>query len=415
MLDVKPPPGGLILIVLPTLCFISEAQLYHPRILWWSWGMVERLEIPDDVGQVIICTLLLAERHQKTIERVARSRGISEVIRVSSSEKIVAWADKVPVNGVGKERLMEQDASGVKPGKPILVVGADTTAFDEVTRRDPRVRHWSAGDIRDGVSIPGDTEKIVSCPHAIGRKKAMFLERVIREARSAGRHIKSWEVPHQGRLREVLVSELGHVAEADGNGSGNGTGIRDVVPPVTADFGRDPEVLPGSTSTDGVSENPAVEEPQGTFKPEPVAVPGEGQDDIKEEEVPTPTMTKIDIVAAHMEETGGDIEGLLAFLKKGGYPDSKKQDIYNIKYQLAKRGEAPNREAKVKPAAAESRVIARTPAATANSSSFAARFAAAIAKISEGLAELQALEPEASRTAELAERYQAAAKLFGAK
>jgi hypothetical protein len=315
-----------------------------------------------------------------------------------------------------KERLiMTEKGSDDESGKPILVIGADATQFDEVTLGDPRVRLWGADEIREGASIPEGTEKIICCSPSIGRRKALMFQRIAQEERAAGRTVRIWDVPHQGRLREVLGNELKYSSAKP----------------------EDERVQQTEAAVVRESEEESVvvvvvEEELNAPKPQPV--PAEVQSEAetvvdvvveKSEEgeklemlKKTPIMRKSEIVRVHLEETGGDADKLLAILRKSGYPDAKKHDVYNMVYNARKVEEATGgrkASAKAEPKTSAQRANGpdKTPAPVATNSTFAVRFAAALAKITEGQAELKVLLTEAPELEKMADGYRTVAKLFG--
>jgi hypothetical protein len=147
-----------------------------------------------------------------------------------------------------------------------------------------------------------------------------------------------------------------------------------------------------------------------------------------------------DIVRANMVKTEGDTDLLIARLKKGGYPDPTRQQVYNLKCRVGNEinaQQAPKPEPKVKRKHTRRAKLAETPTSKASDTtqnpgtmppvnghdpagtkagakpngeangsgkastpavdvalSLAERRAKARAKIAEGLAELEALEPE---------------------
>lgn len=121
-------------------------------------------------------------------------------------EKIAIKVTKpqLPNNPSEVVRLVPDGGSAAS----VLVIGADTSKFEDHILRDPRIRHWGAKDVHEDVMVPDGTEKIISCTAEIKRVKASLLQKLVAMARADGRQIQFYEVHHQARLREVLQGEL---------------------------------------------------------------------------------------------------------------------------------------------------------------------------------------------------------------
>jgi hypothetical protein len=118
----------------------------------------------------------------------------------------------------------------------------------------------------------------------------------------------------------------------------------------------------------------------------------------------------IDIIRAHMEETGGETDALLAVLKKSGYPNATKQAVCTARWRVDQSAANIDFKARASKAAAPklgapAKRPAKRPVYPTNGVPFAARMAAAIKKIGEGLAELTALEGETGGVVKRVERY----------
>ena len=242
----------------------------------------------------------------------------------------------------------DRDAGKGKADKKfsILVVGADTSQFETQILRDRRVRHWGADDIKADGSIPSVTEKLIYCARAIKKAKTAILKRLIAEARNAGQSLKVWDVPHQGRLRQVLGEEL------------------TPLPPV------EPKIvqieIPAEASPTAVS----------SAKPQPEVQnePTKGGESVSQ--------TPEEIVAAHMESTGGDTNALLKIVCEQ-HPTASRTTIYNAKARIKKKGGLVQKS---------QRKVQSPSVSPANT--LTQRLFAAIRKIEEGLNELNEVAGE---------------------
>lgn len=340
MVNISPAPEGYILIILPTVFILSREQVLHPKIVWNSYGMImtDDWEIPPDVRQIIVCMDVLAEWHYGRVLAKARAHEIRSVFRVSTSEHIGEWVDSVPFSSDDstaaenykkyvalaainrKERMIEMAQANAntdgRPAKTILVVGADTTKFDEDMRRDPRLMHWGAGNVEDKTPIPDSVQTVIWCRPEIGHAKSVILQRIIENARGVGRSFKTFEAHHQQRLREVLSERLGNI-ENEKNARNNSAEI----------ISEDPITVPGIIRSDSVEANAPVvvpvTGPESSPLPIPSALPLPASVMIADGSVRRLVIVPEDkalpvqqIVARHYEEAKGESKLLIKFAQQ---------------------------------------------------------------------------------------------------
>jgi len=368
--------------------------------------MADTEEIPSDVRQVIICTSVLSADYQHLFEMRSLESGISDVHQVWSFDAILDWVDRLPRDyeaaagfiqvrlGLhakkkdGKERSMAKDRA---PGtKTILVVDADTTQLDEATRCDPRIRHWGARDIHEGASIPDGIDRVISCGASLKRTREAILAGMVKQARDAGRTMQHWNVPHQGRLRVVLAEELRRGVSGDAPQP----------PPVRLDIHKPengvPVPLPGA-APDGADHEDA---PQ----PEAFGENGNGGSDsadgIEGKANIMETITVGEIVRQNVAATGDDTNVLLTIVRRY-HPQFAEVSDQKIKARIwsalagLKRGKPAAAPGGVRPdASGRSGATPGFRPADAPSVTLGERYAAAVAKIQEGLDELNVLGAE---------------------
>lgn len=259
----------------------------------------------------------------------------------------------------------------------VLVIGADTTQFEVNMLRDPRIRHWDSGDIKTDGSIPSATEKLIYCARAIKKGKVAILKRLVSEARDRGQSLAVWDVPHQGRLREVLRKEL---APTPINTLNAKTESIEVPTEIVL---SDTATLAATETTDEVKAKPEAPEavksqPEVQPTPEKGGESMEGYQSVK------------DIVKTNLESTGGDVSELLKIVRKQ-HRSATKQSIYQAKFRIKKEGNGQGPKTDSPPLVFTGSKGGRK---AKSSSGISKRLAVAIGKIQEGLAEINSLTKE---------------------
>ena len=441
--NIKPSPNGQILIAVASMFWCEERHLAHPRIVWWRHPTPDSEEFSwldaFDIKQVIVSGVALTKKRQGELVSRFLDRGICNVHLVGTFNAVLNWVDQIPCDyeesvesaearfkfyltgKTGKEHDMsENEASGDKPVKTILVVGGRVGEFPEAMRRDPRVAHWGVNDIHDGIVIPGEVNKVISDFHVIGKFKTKAVSQALKEARDKGRTVGSWDVPNQGRLRTVLAEQLAIITvvpvdvplvSSNGANDGGDASVPPTKPPVVEDVVEVPgrglvEFL--KAAADGAAPLPGAVSGEGApqeFAPEPKPdVSGSGEGDVVQNQDHEGDMTEkptvAEVVRQNMEATDGDTQALFKIARRQCDRDLTDKVIMGRIYPARKayldrkatagtKADKPDESAKQPEGGTEANA-ATAPVVL----SLAERQKAAMAKIEEGLKELRTCAEE---------------------